>query len=213
MTTKNKRHFKRFSVEGLGIHCRRMCGVEAQLIEFAADGARLALREKPFLEGDCTLQLEREGVSISLACTAGEIGEAPGDAPYAVGVKFPHPLKGGGSGFFEFISSNAGAEGTKARLYGPLDALYSSGNFRINVISFGGMQMVSDEPMEKGNTLEMDIVFPMDRPPIKVLGKIASCAKVPGQVPTRYHIGVEFLEMERNDIFRLKDFIYFVQDL
>lgn len=213
MTKKDKRHFKRFSVEGLGIHCRKMSGLEARLIELTAEGALLAFREKPVVEGDCTLRLEREGVCITLACAAGKTGGAHGDAPFTLHVRFPRSLKGGDSGFLDFINANAGADVAPARLFGPSDSLYSSGHYHINVISFGGMQMVSDEPMERGNTLEMDIVFPMGRPPIKVLGKIASCAKVPGRVPARYHIGMEFLEMERDDIFRLKDFIYFVQDL
>jgi hypothetical protein len=211
MESQNKRHYKRFTIEGLGIHCRKLTGQEAALLELTAEGARVSLGEAPVLEREYTLRMDSEGFSISVLgvlVSGGEKAES-----FEAEMKFTHALKGGDKGFLDFLKTNIRDGAVNVRLLSPDDSLYSTGNYHINQISFGGMRIVSDEKMDVGNSLQLDIVFPMNKPPIKVMGRVASCAKISENVPVKYHVGIEFLEMNRNDMLRLKDFIYFIQDL
>lgn len=211
MESRNKRHYKRFTIEGLGIHCRKLSGQEAALLELTADRARVGLGEAPVLDREYTLRMDGKGFSISVQGVLASGAEK--EDSFEAEMKFTHSLRGGDSGFLDFLKTNIQEGSIDVRLLSPDDSLYSAGNYHINQISFGGMRIVSAEKMEIGNSLQLDIVFPMNKPPIKVMGRVASCTRISENVPVKYHVGIEFLEMNRNDMLRLKDFIYFIQDL
>lgn len=224
---RDRRHYKRFFVEGMGIHCRMKSGTQVNLLNLTPAGAYIMLTEKLELGREHTLLIEREGLSISAKGKVVSIDSAENEldqdgefvSAYVTGIQFNTAFKED-SALLAFIRANV--DNTAAivedkDLIVKVTATGSEhpyhGTYHINDISFGGMRIQSEKHMEVDSGLRMEIVVAMNKPTVRVKGRIASCKKIPASSPPRYNVGIEFTDIRKKDILALKDFIYFVQEL
>lgn len=224
---RDRRHYKRFFIEGMGIHCRMKSGTEVSLLNLTPAGAYIMLTEKLAVGSEYTLLIEREGLSISVKgnvvsvdSTENELDEDGEYVPaYVTGIKFKTAF-GKDSELLGFIRDSADKaplgkkeEGLMVKVTSPGPEHLYRGTYHVNDISFGGMRICSERHMEADTRLRMEIIVAMSKPSVTVMGRVASCRKIPGKSPALYNTGIEFVDITKKDILALKDFIYFVQEL
>jgi hypothetical protein len=221
---KDRRHYKRFFIEGMGIHCRMLSGTEATLLGIHAKGAQLMLKDKVTVGSRHTLHVESTGLSISVQgiVESEEMNAAQDEfgPVYLVGLRFETDFAGEDDEMLTFVKANLDSASLteKARnvavtLVNNEEGGHHRGRYHVNEISFGGMSAEMDQQMELGDTLRMEIVFATNKPPILVTGRVASCEKFPNKVPVTFKTGIEFLDIREKDILKLKDLIYFIQEI
>lgn len=225
---RDRRHYKRFFIEGMGIHCRMDSGTAVNLLNLTPAGAYIMLAEKLEVGHEYTLQIEREGLSISVKGEVTSVDSAENEAgkengyltAYVVGIKFQPAFKAEDEELLNFIKANLDTKALEekkqelmVKLTSPGLECLPRGRYHINDISFGGLRLESEQFMEIDSQVSMEVVFSMKKPAIKVTGRVASCKKIPDTIPPLYNIGIEFHDITKKDILRLKDFIYFVQEL
>jgi hypothetical protein len=211
---KDRRHYKRFYIEGMGIHCRMLSGTEVTLLGISAKGAQLMLKERVPIGSQHTLHIERTGLSISVQgvveteemnATQDEFGPV-----YLVGLD---ELLTFVKASLDSASLTEKARNVAVTLVLNEEGQYHRGQYHVNQISFGGMSVEMDQQMEVDDTLRMEIVFAANKPPILVTGRVASCEKFPNKTPVTFKTGIEFLDIREKDILKLKDLIYFIQEI
>jgi len=135
---------------------------------------------------------------------------------YKTGIKFKDVLTRKGRNILDFIDNKTFLKRLSLRLSGVRVKLFrpktrtllgDHRSLKIIKLSQGGMLIESDHKLKKEKKFNMEISIPKTKLPIKFLGRIASCVKMPDTVPARYGIGIEFLEMNRRDVFRLNKFL------
>jgi len=74
-------------------------------------------------------------------------------------------------------------------------------------LSYGGLLAEALNPMETGTECSMRIFLLSSDEPIRCMAKVASCESVKGKAERTYHIGFEFVSMDKAPAERLREFI------
>lgn len=85
--------------------------------------------------------------------------------------------------------------------------------YRVKMLSLGGMLLESDEPLDVGGRLTMDMTMP-DNSRIFFIGRVTTCRQVGAGSDELYQIGLAFIDMPKEDLERLRGFIkeLYIQD-
>lgn len=222
MNKRERRRYKRFFIDGLGIHCRITSGSEASLLEIGPIGANIMINERLMLGSEHMLEIEREGLQVSIKSIVESIEDAAEENEYGpvclVKLKFP-TLNAAGDDISNFLTANFSRQTLKnltrdlnVRVVGA-NTKRISGTYKITEMSFGGMRIEADQYIEPKSILKMNIVFSMNRPPAKITGRVAACWMILDKTPPLFNTGIEFMDIKEKDMNKLKDFIYLVQEL
>jgi class 3 adenylate cyclase len=219
---KYPRAYKRFAIDGMGIQCRLPAGAEVELLNLSPEGAYVIAEERLEDGQAYTLQVEHEdrsmavtGIVESVEVTGPAIsGSAGAGQRYIAGIRFGASADER-TALREFIQASGENKTLRGRVRDlqvrPVIGHASPFACPVAQISFGGLQIESDKPLELDGQLQMEVLFPEDKRPMRLLARVASCRQVPETDPPRYRVGVEFLEMQTEDLLRLKEFIYFLE--
>jgi len=220
---KNKRHYKRFSIEDFDIRCRRMSGKELSLLTLTPEGATVKLGEMPEIGSEYMLQLEFETRTVTVKGVVETIELSTADDSRIGDVKLAYITELGfkdlssdeAAGLAELLMESTGGRrlgGLRVKAVGSPVGAGGSGYYRVQQISFGGMQIETIKKVDVDSKLHLELQFGENQP-IRLVGRVASCHEVPGVTPVRFHAGIECLEMRRDALKRLKDFIYSVEGI
>jgi len=79
-------------------------------------------------------------------------------------------------------------------------------NYKIRILSIGGMLVESERPIEIESRLSMEVFFP-ENTSITFLGRVASCRLVQDEKVELFHIGIEFIDMSEEHKEKLQEFV------
>jgi hypothetical protein len=224
MKRRNKRFYKRFDTGELDVRCLMLVGEEVMLLKLLPEGALIVSERALESESDYTLQMEREGMTVSVTGrplsekTLPPAGEG-GEPAHLVAFRFSPALAKGDEDLLGFLDAHSGAStrtrrpDLSVRLLGTAEAARAFESYPVKKISFGGLQVEADRKLPLDSTVRLRLFLPEQRRPVAFNGRVASVLPVTGTLPARYAVGIEYLEMDGKDLLMLKDFIYFIQGL
>jgi c-di-GMP-binding flagellar brake protein YcgR len=79
-------------------------------------------------------------------------------------------------------------------------------NYKVKILSLGGMLVESERPVEIESRLSMEVFFP-ENTSITFLGRVASCRLVQDERVEFFHIGIEFIDMSEEHKEKLQEFV------
>ncbi len=212
-----RRLHKRFVVEG--IEGTLMFATDVDILNISINGVALKANRRLEIGREYTLKLEYLERAVSMNgvviwSVLSELGKGPHEERvpiYKAGMKFTNVISDKMAGLLDFIEQHKVEPDNRltirfdvktpdrARLNGPH-------NYNVRKVSKGGMLIVTDLPFEVDERFPMEIYLHGDKV-IHVLGRVASCIELAGDVPSRYDIGIEFLEISQNDRAKFGEFI------
>ena len=80
-------------------------------------------------------------------------------------------------------------------------------------ISAGGICLMTDNPLKRGDILKLDIILPEDPPTISAIGKVVwvKSFNIVTEEKTRYDVGVEFTELSEAERKRIQKYVFSVK--
>ncbi len=218
---EHRRH-NRYAVEELDIHGKILWTTEVKIHNISLGGAQVSLNRRLNIGSEYILKLMykddemvpvkgvvvREELSGSMKNERGEVVPI-----YMAGIEFKDVVTGKGSELIAFIEkiSNTPSlrlKGVRVKLHIPKKALVDfPQTYSVKKISQGGMLIEFQEELPLESKIPMEIIFPDNSNQVMFLGRIASCALVPGKTPNHYDIGVEFVEISEADRAKIEKFL------
>jgi hypothetical protein len=227
---KERRRFKRFSIEGMEVKCKMFFVTEVEVLNISVGGVALSLNKRLNMGEEYTLNIESESNAISLKgvvvwekMTSPASNVRGGKMPvYEVGMRFEEVLTGKGAALLNFISDNISGKAIKTRIQGFRVKILQPGktvllddrdSYAVKMIGLGGMLIEGKEALDTEGRFLMEMNFAEEMKPIRFHGRIAYCREIPGKIPQRYETGIEFVQMDEKDSSRLKEFIDILQTI
>lgn len=84
----------------------------------------------------------------------------------------------------------------------PVSVLAHAVPRKVNDMSLGGLSAYSDEPYERGQRLELELLFPEGDTAV-VLVEVVWVDEPPGAQPARYDVGMRFVDARLGDLERI----------
>lgn len=225
----NKRRFRRFSVDILGINGKMVFANEVEIIDISIGGVSLKVDRRLNIDSEYVLKLGNTDQSISVKgsvvwskITGTKKGSRNDVIPiYSAGMRFSDAVEDKAEAIARFIERVALCRQEEAQKLNGLRlsmrfptrepekaVLDMSQNYLVKKLSQGGMLIQSGYSFGIGGMFPMEIFLPGGRQ-IGFIGRIASCFEVSGTDPSRrYDVGIEFSEMKKDDSSALKEFIF-----
>jgi hypothetical protein len=225
---RDKRRFRRFSVDILGISGKMLFANKVEIIDISIGGVSLKVDRRLNIGNEYTLKMGNGNETITLK---GEVvwskisGTKKGTRDdvipiYTAGMRFAGVAGGDASGlarFIERVTHHTHEEahqlsGLRLSMRFPVretnNALLDlSENYTVKKLSLGGMLIRSGAPLALDKRLPMEIFLPGGRQ-IRFIGRIASCFEIVDTSPVQFDVGIEFSEMPEADRSSLREFIF-----
>jgi len=231
---QDRRRHKRFKVVARGIKGEMMFAKDMEIIDISVGGILLKADKKLNPGSEHILKLKHKDKVISVKTSVvwsflSEIQKNPsGDSipMYTAGMQFKKVSKETINEIENFIKEHKKGEDKKvdiyksngSRLYIRFHIVTSEKatldfheSCKVKQLSLSGMLIESEHVQEIEDRLEMQIFLSEDKP-IKLLGRVASCLLIDDEGPKHFDIGIEFLEMSKQDEEILKAFINSLQE-
>lgn len=222
---KNKRHFERFSIDGMDVCCRLMSGAEAFIVKLTHLGAKVLVKERMSVGSEYALQLEHAGRKFRIpgVVVAQELAgseenrKSEEQTAFMTAIVFNHPAKGHEETFRKLIdelqkqTASKDKRNLKTSIASGRTPLNPQGAYHITQISFGGMQIETDAAIKINSVLHLCIQLGQGKECLTLLGRVATCIAVEGA--RKFKVGIEYIDMKNKDLLRLKDLIYYVEGL
>ena len=217
MFLMEKRHYKRFIVEG--VEGTLMFTTEAQILNISVEGVALKANRRFEIGREYSLKLEYNGKTITLSGVVmwsflSELVEGPHKEMmplYSAGMKFKNVITEKLTDLIEFIEKNKVDEDQRLTIRfdvkSPDKAILDGPHgYSVKKISMSGMLIETDIPFEIDDKIPMDILLSRDKK-ISFLGRVAFCMGSADELPAHYDIGIEFFEMSEEDKAVFKKYI------
>lgn len=226
---QDRRLHKRFKVVARGIKGEMMFAKDMKIIDISVGGILLKADKRLNPGSEHILKLKHKDKIISVKSAVvwsllSELQKNPrGDLipMYTAGMQFTRVSKETINEIAHFIEEYKKGEDKKVDIYksngsrlyirfhmvtpekATLDFHESC---KIKQLSLSGMLIESEHAQEIEDRLQMQVFLSEDKP-IKLLGRVASCLLISDKDPKHFDIGIEFLEMSKQDEEILKAFI------
>lgn len=226
---QDKRRYKRFSVDILGINGKMMFANEVEIHDISLGGISLKVDKRLNMGSEYTIKIAKSSdktISLKGSVVWSKIsGTRKGSTGeiipiYSAGMKF---VTMPADKIKELTTFLAGQENfSREKVYGPSGLRCSMRflvapplkkafldireSYAVKKLSLGGMLIESESPLGIDDRVPMEILLPGDTQ-IKFLGRTASCIKVPEEGSSRYDIGIEFIEIAEGDKRKLHEFV------
>lgn len=226
---RDKRRYKRFSVDIFGINGKMMFASEVDIHDISIGGISLKVDRRLNMDTQYTLKIgnsRNQIVSLKGSVVWSKIsGTKKGLRDevipiYFAGMKFVAMtadkikelttlLEGQENFSSEKAHESSGLRCCMRFLAAPplkKAVLNIPESYAVKKISFSGMLIESETPLEIEERVPMEILLPGDIR-IKFLGRTASCQKVEERGASGYDIGIEFIEITEDDKMKLQEFV------
>jgi hypothetical protein len=217
---QEKRHRKRFVVEGMEIRGKMMFATEVRVLNISVSGIAVKADRRldigsdymlKLIEGDKTMSLRGKVVWSSISGSReGPRGEMV--PVYTAGLKFTDRASDEISELASFIGMHVNGNdhrvgGLRVAITGAEKAIldYPS-QYRVTRLSLSGMQIKSAQLIKADARFPMEMSLP-EEGPIRFTGRVTSCRHVHDEGLDHYDVGIAFMNMTEKDIERLREFI------
>ncbi len=231
---RERRQHKRFRVDVVEINGKMMLADEVKILDISIGGVSLTADRRLNMGGEYAIKLEDKGKVLTVKGTvvwsvlSGNKKGPDGEIipVYTAGMKFVDVSDKKINEIADFIENRKQETVKQAELYKisgfrhsvrvHIDAperasLNSPENYRVKILSLGGMLIESEYALETESRLSMEITLPASES-IKFLGRIASCRLVTGEETKHFDIGIEFADMSAEDRKRFSEFVFLLSD-
>lgn len=223
----NTRRYKRFTIDFMKINGRITYAKSVDIIDISVGGISLRTDKRLNPGNEYALKIEGIDKSISVKGTViwASLHESrksdSGDITplYSVGIKFSDVSSEKISELVDFIESHKEKEvpGAAYNLGGirfHMRFHLNSGKtiltcpepYKVKKISEGGILIESKTPLALEQRLPMNVYLPGSRS-LSFLGRVATCILRKDTYPEEYEIGIEFMNMPKDDSTTLNEFI------
>lgn len=217
----DKRHYKRFTIEGEDILSKTHFTTEADLLDISLGGASINL-DRRLTVGEryqCRIKDGKQTASVSGTVVWEEKNSAQdsenSEPGYSAGLCFKKVFTHKGTNLAGLMEEWARTKlqrkrvrGLRIKLKDTKAELDHYGEYTVDEISFGGMRIETGIKVDKGAELKIKMSIPDTMKPVRVKARIASCRMLEGAEPPRYKVGVEFIDMPLSGLNRIKELIY-----
>ena len=230
---QDKRRHKRFKVVDRGIKGEMLFAKDMEIDDISAGGILLKTDKRLNPGSEHILKLKHKDKVISVKSSVAwsilsEIQKNPGGDSipiYTAGMQFKRVSEEIINEIAHFIEEHKEEEdktvygyiSSEHRLYvryhiatSEKATLDFNESYRVKQISLSGMLIESEHAQEIEDRLQMQIFLSEDKP-INLLGRVASCLLISDKDPKYFDIGIEFLDMSKQDDDILKAFINSLQ--
>lgn len=219
----NKRKYNRLKLNNLEVHGKMVMASEVEVIDISISGISLKTDRRLNigsaytikLEGKNTISLKGTVVWCSLIETR-KVSEGEMINIYSAGVQFKDMTTERISELQCLIESHKIKElhvtgGTRLNMRFHIKdpentILICPDNYKVNIISLGGMSIECRQNFEIESRIPMDM-FVYDDSSIKFVGRVTSSQAVIIEGQEQYNIGIEFLDLTEKDREALASFI------
>ena len=224
-----RRPYKRYQVDLLGITCSTIQTNEVDMIDVSLRGISLRVKKRLNMGETYSLKIKSKGIVMHLKCTviwsmiSGNRKDGYGNAVpvYSAGLEFTGVSDDDRKEISNFIKAHAKDESTmdmetmdgmrfspRIRVADPEEAFIIDKTEHHNVkkLSYSGALIESRYPMKVGNTVPMMLNLAHNRFFV-FQGKIASCFLIRNASPKAYDIGIEFTYISEHERLLLSEFI------
>lgn len=226
-----QRRYTRIKIRSMDIKCKMHYATDVRLLNISFNGACIRLNRQLKIGNEYILHIESgtrtisvKGVVVWERMVKLQDNKQGGGktATYEAGINFSDVVTDSGANLLDFIDRNIFLKQSRVRLRGlrvkvinpeTSTVLSNHKTFSIIKLSPGGMLIETGQSVELEDRFMMEIMVPKMKMPVKFLGRVASCVKIPDSIPECYGVGIEFLKMSREDTSRLKKFIDSLQSL
>jgi len=221
---QDKRSHKRYRLDVIELNSRIIFADKVEILDISLCG--IAIKADRRLNMDCEylLRLDNKGEHVSVKGTVvrsslvGTEKRSTGEKVpiYIAGLKFRNDMADLVADFLHHFSS---AKATGAAIPGnkrlsvrfhittPLKAVLKfPAQYRVKVISLGGMLIETEHALELENRLQMELSY-TNVNTISFQGRVASRQNIGVEGHPRWEIGIEFLDLREKDKAVLKEFI------
>lgn len=230
---QDRRRHKRFKVVARGIKVEMMFAKDMEIIDISVAGILLKADKRLNPGSEHILKLKHKDKVISVKSSVvwsflSEIQKDQSGEPipmYTAGMQFKKVSKETMNEIAHFIEEHKEEEkkvdiyeSSGSRLHirfhmvTPEKAtLDFNESCKVKQLSLSGMLIETEHAQEIEDRLQMQIFLSKDKP-VKPLGRVASCLLINDEGLKHFDIGIEFLEMSKQDEEILKAFINSLQD-
>lgn len=225
----DRRLYKRFELAGVDIVSRLHFLQDVILHDISLGGASIGIEQPLSIGQQYELRIHQADDSVfavnaevvwleDLGCM--DFAEDDSSHLFKAGLRFQSIFTTKGDRLAGLIEEKARSDrercrvrGVRVKLRQPRAELDCHGQFPVIEISFGGMRIETEQPLEKGNDYQINMSIPGAMKPVHCTGRIASSVRVPESSPPKYRSGIEFLSMGTKDLERIRELIYSLTDL
>jgi Tfp pilus assembly protein PilZ len=231
---KDRRLNLRFTADILDMHGKSSYASNVRVLNMSVSGIALKTLRNMEAGSECVLQIKGEEktliakAAVVWSSPAGTIKTPKGHLlpAYKIGLKFTDTSDEKTREIADFIQKHKKAEDMQADLFAlsglrvyirfQIEApektvLISLKSHKIMNIGLGGMLMESDDALDIGSKLSLEIIRSENKS-IKVLGRVVSCRAAEDEYEG-YYVGIEYLEMADKDREMLRELICLLENM
>jgi hypothetical protein len=231
----DRRAHQRFNIDVLAIHGKSAYAKVARILDMSVSGILLETDGRLNAGDICIIKMEGRGRVVNIKCVVvwylldRRIATLRGDliSIYKAGLKYMNMSEEKMKEIMAFIErhkQNVDKQRDMFALSGlrlhmrfqietPKKAVLICGqSYRVRNISLGGMLIESEDALEIGKKLSLQISR-SDVKSIKVMGRVVSCIAMDESDQAHYNIGIEFLSITETDREKLKEFICLIENM
>jgi hypothetical protein len=217
---ENRKH-NRIIVEGMDLKAKTVLAKEVEVLNMSRSGVALMCTRRLNMGGSYTLRFpfRRRIVSITGVVKwiklVGNTKNSRGAIipEYSAGLAFKEGLSRDALELMENIEKSQQYQeerrkGIRFTISTPEKALLNLvQTYSIKTISMNGILIETFQELPLNTTFLMSLTLPEDENPIQCKGRIASCKKTPEKKEISYDIGIELLDLSKDNTTRLRNFI------
>jgi hypothetical protein len=217
---ENRKH-NRIIVEGMDLKAKTVLAKEVEVLNLSRSGVALMCTRRLNMGGSYTLRFpfRRRIVSITGVVKwiklVGNTKNSRGAIipEYSAGLAFKEGLSRDALELMENIEKSQQYQeerrkGIRFTISTPEKALLNLvQTYSIKAISMNGILIETFQELPLNTTFSMSLTLPEDENPIQCQGRIASCKKTPEKKEISYDIGIELLDLSKDNTTRLRNFI------
>lgn len=224
-----RRRYTRFRMEVVDLTGKMMFADEVNILDISVGGVSLKADRRLNIGHEYAVKMENVGRVLAVkglvvwSVLSGNKEGARGDSIplYTAGMKFMDVSDKKMEEIVNFIEKYEqgavmpigpyGTSGLRQSVRVRIDAQGKATvnfpeNYKIRILSIGGMLVESERPIEIESRLSMEVFFPEDTS-ITFLGRVASCRLVQDEKVELFHIGIEFIDMSEEHKEKLQEFV------
>lgn len=205
----DKRHYKRFTVEGMDVHAKTRFATEVDILDLSLGGACFKSKRRLIIGGNYTIKFDWKDNPLTLKglLVWEKIGGIKklnnGDTVpiYVSGIQFDNILSEKAESLMDYIDSFLSAKksrmkglGLSIRIGDETVLSYTDGD-RVKVLNKHGILVEAERALDIDTMAELWLSLPDEDEPIGLTGRVLSCIELPNTEPTLYDIGIELLDM------------------
>ncbi len=217
---ENRKH-NRIIVEGMDLKAKTVLAKEVEILNMSRSGVALLCSRRLHMGGSYTLRFpfRRRIVSINGVVKwiklVGNTKNSRGAVipEYSAGLAFKEGLSRDAVELMENIEKSQQYQeerrkGIRFTISTPEKALLNLvQTHTVKTISMNGILIEAHQELPLNTTFTMSLTLPDDKPPMQCIGRIASCKKTPEKKEISYDIGIELLDLSKDKMTRLRNFI------